>query len=296
MVDQRYVEERSGRIETFSRDLAAVHRHERSGKLLDIGCHLGMFLEVATTTGAICGAGVAAMLAPNALGIIFGLVLLISAAPLVLKLGEELPRHVTHDRLARAFSLDGAYPDHRLGREVHYQVTRTPWGLAMMYLAGLISGLLGIGSGPFKVIAMDGNPVPTQASVDVLMLGVAERVDAVVEMNQPGVWILGSTDDEERMNGMGVVIEYAGQTGEPAWVKPAKAPWDYTPFGTQNKLPEPDGTFELTFKKIPGNFQRAAILDLQILPRHHHWQQRRAGGQDHQIFHANTPTLAHVLG
>ena len=75
----------------------------------------------------------------------------------------------------------------------------------------------------FKVIAMDGNPVPTQASVDVLTMGVAERVDAVVEMNQPGVWILGSIDDEERMNGMGIVIEYAGQTGEPAWVKSAKS-------------------------------------------------------------------------
>ena len=105
----------------------------------------------------------------------------------------------------------------------------------------------------FKVIAMDGNPVPTQASVDVLTMGVAERVDAVVEMNQPGVWILGSIDDEERMNGMGIVIEYAGQTGEPAWVKTAKVPWDYTPFGTQDTLPEPDGTFDLVFKKIPGN-------------------------------------------
>jgi len=51
VVDQRYVEERSGRIETFSRDLAAVHRHERRGKLLDIGCHLGMFLEVAKGAG-----------------------------------------------------------------------------------------------------------------------------------------------------------------------------------------------------------------------------------------------------
>src|SRR5205814_3600867 len=51
VVDQRYVEERSGRIETFSRDLAAVQRHERSGNLLDVGCHLGMFLEVAKEAG-----------------------------------------------------------------------------------------------------------------------------------------------------------------------------------------------------------------------------------------------------
>jgi len=114
----------------------------------------------------------------------------------------------------------------------------------------------------FKVIAMDGNPVPTQASVEVLMLGVAERVDAVVEMNQPGVWVLGSTNDEERMNGMGIVIEYAGQSGEPIWEKPEKTTWDYTIFGTQHQVWDeaqaqlgggPDGKFELTFKKIPGN-------------------------------------------
>ena len=105
----------------------------------------------------------------------------------------------------------------------------------------------------FKVIAMDGNPVPTQASVDVLTLGVAERVDAIVEMNQPGVWILGSINDEERTTGLGVVIEYAGQSGEPAFEKIGKVPWDYTPFGTQDPHPEPDGTFDLVFKKIPGN-------------------------------------------
>jgi FtsP/CotA-like multicopper oxidase with cupredoxin domain len=52
---------------------------------------------------------------------------------------------------------------------------------------------------------------------------------------------------------LGVVIEYAGQTGEPAFPKIAKVPWDYTPFGTEDKLPEPDGTFDLVFKKIPGN-------------------------------------------
>jgi FtsP/CotA-like multicopper oxidase with cupredoxin domain len=105
----------------------------------------------------------------------------------------------------------------------------------------------------FRVIALDGNPVPTQASVDVLTLGVAERVDAVVEMNQPGVWVLGSTNEGERTTGLGIVVEYAGQAGEAVWQQPGKVPWDYTPFGTQDKLPEPDGTFDLVFKKIPGN-------------------------------------------
>jgi FtsP/CotA-like multicopper oxidase with cupredoxin domain len=106
----------------------------------------------------------------------------------------------------------------------------------------------------FRVIAMDGNPVPTEASVDVLTVAVAERVDAVVEMDQPGVWVLGSIDDEERKRGMGVVVEYAGQKGEPAWKGIGKEPpWDYTIFGSQEKPSTPDATFDLTFKKIPGN-------------------------------------------
>jgi FtsP/CotA-like multicopper oxidase with cupredoxin domain len=104
----------------------------------------------------------------------------------------------------------------------------------------------------FKVLALDGNPVPTQAEVEVLTVAIAERVDAIVEMNQPGVWILGSVNDDMRTKGMGVVIEYADQKGEPGWVKTARAPWDYSIFGIQDKAPEPDGRFELTFKKIPG--------------------------------------------
>jgi FtsP/CotA-like multicopper oxidase with cupredoxin domain len=116
----------------------------------------------------------------------------------------------------------------------------------------------------FKVIAMDGNPVPTQAEVDILTLGVAERADVIVEMNQPGVWVLGSTRDEDRAKGMGVVIEYAGEKGEPSWVQPAKIPWDYTLFGGRTTVPEPDAKFDLTFKKIPGErvtFNRWTIND-----------------------------------
>ena len=69
----------------------------------------------------------------------------------------------------------------------------------------------------FTVIALDGNPVPTPASVDVLTLDVAERADVIVEMNNPGVWVFGSTDDEDRNMGMGVVIEYQNRSGEPLW-------------------------------------------------------------------------------
>jgi FtsP/CotA-like multicopper oxidase with cupredoxin domain len=102
----------------------------------------------------------------------------------------------------------------------------------------------------FKIIAMDGNPVPNSKSVEVLSLAVAERVDAVVEMNNPGVWILGSTLEKAREMGLGIAVEYAGKTGAPAWKDPAPAEWDYMQFATPATSPTPDETFTLTFRDI----------------------------------------------
>lgn len=142
---------------------------------------VGMFLELATTTGAICGAFLAGLLAPNLLSIIFGIILVLSAAPLVFKLGEELPQGIKNDRLANVFRLGGSYPDHHLHRAVPYEVTRTPLGLAMMYVAGLISGLLGIGSGTFKVLALDvamGLPMKVSTTTSNFMIGVTAAASA----------------------------------------------------------------------------------------------------------------------
>jgi FtsP/CotA-like multicopper oxidase with cupredoxin domain len=83
----------------------------------------------------------------------------------------------------------------------------------------------------FHVVALDGNPVPTQAIVPVLWLGTAERISAIVEMNHPGVWVLGDLADDDRGHGMGIVVEYAGAGGEPQWIKPEPFAWDYTVFG-----------------------------------------------------------------
>ena len=102
------------------------------------------------------------------------------------------------------------------------------------------------------VLALDGNRVPTAATVDVVALAPAERADVIVEMNRPGVWILGEIDDDYRKMGLGVVIEYANQRGEPQWSEPPKAQWNYTAFGRQGTVPEPDGVFPLTFEKILG--------------------------------------------
>ena len=106
----------------------------------------------------------------------------------------------------------------------------------------------------FKVIAMDGNPVPNPVAVEVLSLAVAERVDAVVEMNQPGVWVLGSTLAEARKMGLGVVVEYAGRTGAPVWNEPdsshGPAKWDYAQFALPASAAAPDETIPLTFHDV----------------------------------------------
>jgi len=101
----------------------------------------------------------------------------------------------------------------------------------------------------FTIIAMDGNPVPNPKAVEVLSLAVAERVDAIVEMNSPGVWVLGSILPKAREMGLGIVVEYAGKRGAPVWKDPAPAVWDYTQFAnTVATTHVPDETFTLTFR------------------------------------------------
>jgi FtsP/CotA-like multicopper oxidase with cupredoxin domain len=107
----------------------------------------------------------------------------------------------------------------------------------------------------FNVIALDGNPVARPQTVDFVYLDIGERADAIVEMNNPGVWVLGSTKDDERMMGMGVVVEYANKNGTPEWRAPlgvGRGPWDYSIFDSGRPTPEPDHQITLKFGKIPG--------------------------------------------
>jgi FtsP/CotA-like multicopper oxidase with cupredoxin domain len=102
----------------------------------------------------------------------------------------------------------------------------------------------------FEVIALDGNPVPTPVKVPVLWLGTSERISAVVEMNHPGVWVMGDLADDDRSRGMGVVIEYAGKSGKPSWTKPTPFKWDYTRFGKSvSNAQAPDENIDMTFTK-----------------------------------------------
>ncbi|WP_433754520.1 multicopper oxidase family protein [Nocardia sp. CA-135398] len=102
----------------------------------------------------------------------------------------------------------------------------------------------------FTVLALDGNPVPNPARVPVLWLGTAERVSAVVEMTNPGVWVLGDLSDDDRDNGMGIVVEYAGRTGDPQWVPPPPFTWDYRLFTRSGATSaEPEEQIELLIEK-----------------------------------------------
>ncbi|MBV8537286.1 MAG: multicopper oxidase domain-containing protein, partial [Alphaproteobacteria bacterium] len=105
----------------------------------------------------------------------------------------------------------------------------------------------------FRVVALDGNPVPTPADVPVLWLGTAERISAVVEMKHPGIWILGDLADDDRKHGMGIVVEYAGRKGKPQWLKPRPFKWDYTRFARPGATaPAPDQTIEMLAVKQNG--------------------------------------------
>jgi FtsP/CotA-like multicopper oxidase with cupredoxin domain len=126
----------------------------------------------------------------------------------------------------------------------------------------------------FQVVALDGNPVPKARAVEVLELGTAERISAIVEMKSPGVWVLGTPKDDDRKDGMGIVVEYANKTGSPSWVKPQRKRWDYTIFGQDPTVQTPDETIRLAFGKInggKGGFNRwtinGASFDEKAQPR-----------------------------
>ncbi len=142
---------------------------------------VGMLLELATSFGAVAGAVVAAYLNARVLFVLFGVLLLFSALPMVFKLGENIPTGVQSDWLARRLRLASSYPDYALGCTVPYQVARVPLGFAMMFVAGVVSGLLGIGSGALKVLAMDTAmrlPMKVSTATSNFMIGVTAAASA----------------------------------------------------------------------------------------------------------------------
>jgi uncharacterized membrane protein YfcA len=151
---------------------------------------VGMFLELATTSGAVAGALLAAVVAPALLYVLLGVVLLFSAVQQVIRLGEELPADTHVSPAARRFRLVGSYPDAKLAKEVSYAAQRVPLGFAMMAGAGLVSGLLGIGSGALKVLAMDGAmrlPMKVSSATSNFMIGVTAAASAGIYLGRGDV-------------------------------------------------------------------------------------------------------------
>jgi uncharacterized membrane protein YfcA len=161
---------------------------------------LAVVLEVATTAGALAGVMCSGMFEPRALYLLFAVVLLLSAwqmtrsRNITLRLGGR----------ARGFAqeLDGIYPDGSLGREVPYEIDRLPLAMAMMFGAGLLSALLGIGSGVLKIPAMDKAlrlPMKVSSATSNFMIGMTAVVGAIaycisgaVDPSRAGPICLGS--------------------------------------------------------------------------------------------------------
>ncbi|MHB2025380.1 MAG: sulfite exporter TauE/SafE family protein [Elusimicrobiota bacterium] len=149
---------------------------------------IAMFLEISTASGSILGAAVLSrFLNGSMLSVLFGATLLLSLIPIMANIGEELPQGIHNDRMAEFLRLNSSYFDHRLNREVQYQVTGIPPAIGIMGLAGIISGLLGIGAGVLKVLAHEVfMKVPTKVSTATsnFMIGVTAASAAGVYLRR----------------------------------------------------------------------------------------------------------------
>jgi uncharacterized membrane protein YfcA len=145
---------------------------------------IGMFLEIATVCGALAGAFTAAFVAPAFIAVLFGLVLLYSAyLTLSRHAGDSMD--TPPDKLATLLRMNGAYPSPQGLRQ--YNVKAVPAGLGLMALAGVLSGLLGIGSGALKVIALDRVmrlPFKVSTTTSNFMIGVTAAASAGVYLNR----------------------------------------------------------------------------------------------------------------
>jgi uncharacterized membrane protein YfcA len=144
---------------------------------------VAMFLELGTTAGALSGAYLAGVVPVRTLYLVFGVVMGYSALAMFRKRHADLAVAVPADALADRLALHGSYVDEALGREIHYPVTGSTIGLGLMYVAGVVSGLLGIGSGALKVPAMDlamRLPIKVSTATSNFMIGVTAAASAGV--------------------------------------------------------------------------------------------------------------------
>lgn len=142
---------------------------------------VGTFLVLFTTSGAIVGAFLEHIVPARIIYLIFGTVLLISLIPFLMRLGETVPKNVKNAPFAEKLSLNSHFFDHESGKELEYNVTGIKSGSAIMFVAGILSGLLGIGSGVFKVMAMDTFmrlPIKVSTTTSNFMIGMTAAASA----------------------------------------------------------------------------------------------------------------------
>ncbi len=149
---------------------------------------IAMFLEVSTAAGAIFGAAVLApMLNHQVLMILFGLTLLFSLLPVLANIGEELPKDIKSGPWAKRMKMRGSYFDKRLGREITYQAARLRPAIGIMFVAGLMAGILGIGAGVLKVLAQEISmrlPAKVSTATSNFMIGVTAAAAAGVYLRR----------------------------------------------------------------------------------------------------------------
>jgi uncharacterized membrane protein YfcA len=144
---------------------------------------VAMFLEIATTTGAISGAYLSGHISVAALYFVFGAVMALSALQMLRQHEHNSTDPVPPDRIADKLRLHDSYYDPATSQVVHYRVTHSGFGLLLMYMAGAISGLLGVGSGALKVLAMDlamRLPIKVSSATSNFMIGVTAAASAGV--------------------------------------------------------------------------------------------------------------------
>ena len=150
------------------------------GRLTNV--RLAILLETATTSGALSGVLLAGAIPVSYLFLILGMVLLVSAHQMLAKRRDSgLARIQFPTGGSTTWQLNSSYPDRALGREIGYRVERLPLGMALMYVAGLISALLGIGSGVLKVPAMDSAlrlPIKVSSATSNFMISVTAAASA----------------------------------------------------------------------------------------------------------------------
>jgi uncharacterized membrane protein YfcA len=145
---------------------------------------VGMFLEIATTLGALAGAALVLYLHASVIAVIFGVVL-IHAAYVSLRQHDHATEDLGPDRIAIALNMDSTYPEG--GKLVSYHVRGVPSGFSLMFLAGVLSGLLGIGSGAVKVLAMDRAmklPFKVSTTTSNFMIGVTAAAGAGIYLSR----------------------------------------------------------------------------------------------------------------